>query len=249
MLKTKVGFIVYGVHKDGLKDPISRTYRWWIDKHFKGSPEREGSGVDEHDIVVASKKQFRHYQSIKNDTIDAIVLFSEHGYGQHICLLQLEIFPLPKRTLYDAPRFAGLRPVGGLVLTAALKEIGIKHRFVYGDRRMTRTWIRRHLLPGKRSCQNAEPENGMFIWWRGMGQNQVLLIPTMDKDLRYRYRFQRYHTAHRKSEKLKRRGSGRIQTIIDCLFSWASGRHRRNQQISQIISGHEAIEGRMGLDY
>ena len=58
MIKAKVGFIVYGVHKDGLPDPMGTPF---IDDSIVAGAKKalRNSGLDlvEHDLVIASKKE------------------------------------------------------------------------------------------------------------------------------------------------------------------------------------------------
>ena len=58
MKKPKVGFIVYGVHKDGLADPMGTPF---IDDilvaNAKKSLTEAGLEIIEHDLVIASKKE------------------------------------------------------------------------------------------------------------------------------------------------------------------------------------------------
>ena len=58
MRKPKVGFIVYGVHKDGLKDPMGQPF---IDdsvvRKARESLASVGLNVVRHDIVIASKPE------------------------------------------------------------------------------------------------------------------------------------------------------------------------------------------------
>ena len=75
----KVGFIVFGVHKDGLLDPMGTPF---IDDALvdKAKQALRDAGVDlvEYESVIASKQEAReclgHFKH--RDEIDAIVLFS-----------------------------------------------------------------------------------------------------------------------------------------------------------------------------
>jgi len=79
MIKPKVGFIVYGVHKDGLADPMGTPF---IDDELikKAKSALRDAGIDlvEHDLIIASKQEAKEcFQKFKNsDDIDAVVLFS-----------------------------------------------------------------------------------------------------------------------------------------------------------------------------
>jgi L-fucose isomerase-like protein len=138
MIKTKVGFIVYGVHKDGLEDPMGQKF---IDEGLidssKEALKRKGLELDEHDIIVATKKEAIQALSKykKDDIIDAVVLFSGTWVWSAHLLAAIRDFATTGKAIviWTHPGSQGWRPVGGLVLTAALKEIGLKHRFVYWD--------------------------------------------------------------------------------------------------------------------
>ncbi len=60
MVTPRVGFIVYGVHKDGLQDPMGAPF---IDDALvaRSSDALKAAGLElvEHDIVVASKQEAR----------------------------------------------------------------------------------------------------------------------------------------------------------------------------------------------
>ena len=58
MIKPKVGFIVYGVHKDGLLDPMGTPF---IDDKLiekaKSALIDAGLELDVHDLIIASKQE------------------------------------------------------------------------------------------------------------------------------------------------------------------------------------------------
>ena len=60
MIRAKAGFIVYGVHKDGLADPMGQPF---IDDALVAASKKaltdRGIELVEHDVVVASKKEAR----------------------------------------------------------------------------------------------------------------------------------------------------------------------------------------------
>lgn len=137
MIKAKVGFIVFGVHKDGLLDPMGTPF---IDntliENAKSALADAGLELAEHDIIVATKKEakdcFEKFK-IRND-IDAIVLFSGTWVWAAHMIGAIRDFAASGKgiVLWTNPGSQGWRPVGGFVLQGAMKEIGIKHRFVYG---------------------------------------------------------------------------------------------------------------------
>ena len=138
MIKAKVGFIVYGVHKDGLKDPMGTPF---IDdalvKKSKDVLRKAGLELVEHDIVVASKKEaiecFSKFK--KMDDVGSIVLFSGTWVWAAHMAAPLQDFSRTGKgiVIWTHPGSQGWRPVGGLVLHGGLKEIGVAHRFVYGS--------------------------------------------------------------------------------------------------------------------
>ena len=137
MIKTKVGFIVYGVHKDGLPDPMGQPF---IDDRIisdaKLSLKNAGLELVEHDLVIASKKEARDCfdRFKKMNDIDALILFSGTWVWAGHLIGAIRNFALTGKgiIIWTNPGSQGWRPVGGLVLQGALKEVGIKHRFVYG---------------------------------------------------------------------------------------------------------------------
>ena len=138
MIKARVGFIVYGVHKDGLQDPMGTPF---IDDSIVAGAKKalRNSGIDlvEHDLVIASKKEawecFDKYK--KMNDVDAVVLFSGTWVWAAHLIASIRDFATTGKgiILWTNPGSQGWRPVGGLVMQGALKEIGIKHRFVYGS--------------------------------------------------------------------------------------------------------------------
>ncbi|MFC1461420.1 hypothetical protein ACFLQR_02740 [Verrucomicrobiota bacterium] len=137
MLTPKVGFIVYGVHKDGLTDPMGTSF---IDEDLVGKAKKAlrdaGMTLVEHDVVIASKKEagdcFTKFK--KMDDVDAVVLFSGTWVWAAHMIGALRDFCFSGKgiVVWTNPGSQGWRPVGGLVLQGALKEVGIRHRFVYG---------------------------------------------------------------------------------------------------------------------
>lgn len=137
MSKTKIGFIVYGVHKDGLKDPMGTPF---IDENLiqqsKDQLKKSGLELVEYELVVASKQEaiecFSHFK--KRDDIDALVLFSGTWVWASHLIGPIRDFATTGKgiVVWTHPGSQGWRPVGGFVIQGALKEIGIKHRFVYG---------------------------------------------------------------------------------------------------------------------
>jgi len=138
VIQPTIGFIVFGVHKDGLKDPMGAPF---IDdalvRRAKSALSAAGLEVIEHNIVVASKKEARAaFKRMKSDdTIDAVVLFSGTWvWAAHLVGAIRDYCACGKGLLlWTHPGSQGWRPVGGLVLHGGLLEIGVAHKFVYGS--------------------------------------------------------------------------------------------------------------------
>lgn len=137
MLRARVGFVIYGVHKDGLLDPAGRPF---IDDRLIAEAKRAltqaGLELVEHDVVVASKQEARRcFGSLKKmDDLDAVILFSGTWVWAAHLVAPVRDFATSGKgiVLWTVPGSQGWRPVGGLVMHGALKEIGLPHRFVYG---------------------------------------------------------------------------------------------------------------------
>ncbi|MGA8151936.1 MAG: hypothetical protein WB952_13365 [Terriglobales bacterium] len=138
MIQPTVGFIVYGVHKNGLKDPMGTPF---IDdaivKQSKRALTQAGLKVVEHGVVVASKEEARTaLKKMKtNDAVDMIVLFSGTWvWAAHLVGAIRDYAATGKAVLlWTHPGSQGWRPVGGLVMHGGLLEIGVPHKFVYGE--------------------------------------------------------------------------------------------------------------------
>jgi L-fucose isomerase-like protein len=137
MIQPTVGFIVYGVHKDGLQDPMGKPF---IDEAIvagaKSALRSTGIHIIEHDVVIASKQEaVEAMRKMKHDErVDAVVLFSGTWvWAAHLVGAIRDFAGGGKGILlWTHPGSQGWRPVGGLVLHGGLLEIGVPHRFVYG---------------------------------------------------------------------------------------------------------------------
>ena len=138
MIQPTVGFIVYGVHKDGLKDPMGVPF---IDdaivKKSKEALVKEGMNVVTHDVVIATKEEARSaLRKMKaDDRIDMVVLFSGTWvWAAHLVAAIRDFVGSGKAILlWTHPGSQGWRPVGGFVMHGGLLEIGVAHKFVYGE--------------------------------------------------------------------------------------------------------------------
>jgi L-fucose isomerase-like protein len=137
MIQPTVGFVVYGVHKDGLKDPAGRPF---VDPSIieasKAALRSRGLKLVEHPVVLASKAEARAALAAlkKDDAVDCLVLFSGTWvWAAHLIAAVRDFAASGKAVLlWTHPGSQGWRPVGGLVMHGALLEVGIPHRFVYG---------------------------------------------------------------------------------------------------------------------
>ncbi|NLC40982.1 MAG: hypothetical protein GX763_08720 [Clostridiaceae bacterium] len=137
MIHAKVGFVVYGVHKDGLKDPMGDLFiDYGIIERSKQALRDSGLELVENDLIVATKEEAKEVilPLAKDDSVDCLVLFSGTWvWSSHMIAAIREYAKTGKGiVIWTHPGSQGWRTVGGLVLKAALSEIGVKHRFVYG---------------------------------------------------------------------------------------------------------------------
>lgn len=137
MITPTVGFIVYGVHKDGLADPAGAPF---IDQRIvsrsRDALKAQGITLREHPIVIASKPEARAALDTmkQDDAVDCVVLFSGTWVWAAHLVAAVRDFTMSGKSvlIWTHPGSQGWRPVGGLVLHGALMEVGIPHRFVYG---------------------------------------------------------------------------------------------------------------------
>jgi hypothetical protein len=138
MIEPTAGFIVYGTHKDGLKDPMGTPF---VDdaliNRCKEALRGRGVKLIEHDTVVATKPEAREaLKKLKDDeNVDLVILFSGTWIWAANIIGALRDFGLSGKgiLIWTHPGSQGWRPVGGLVMHGALLEVGIPHRFVYGS--------------------------------------------------------------------------------------------------------------------
>lgn len=138
MIQPTVGFIVYGVHKDGLKDPMGVPF---IDaaivKRSREALAHAGLKIVEHDIVISTKDEARSaMKKMKaDDHVDMVVLLSGTWvWAAHLSAAIRDFANSGKAVLlWTHPGSQGWRSVGGLVMHGSLLEIGVPHKFVYGE--------------------------------------------------------------------------------------------------------------------
>ncbi len=137
MIQPRVGFTVYGVHKDGLKDPMGQPF---IDEavveQSKAALRKAGLTLVTDPLVIASKEEavnaLRRMKADEN--VDAVILFSGTWvWAAHLVGAIRDYAATGKGVLlWTHPGSQGWRPVGGLVMHGGLLEIGVPHKFVYG---------------------------------------------------------------------------------------------------------------------
>jgi L-fucose isomerase-like protein len=184
MVKPKIGFVVYGVHKDGLQDPMGQAF---IDDTVVANARKalQASGMELvlEDTVIATKREARECFSKfkKMDDLDGLVLFSGTWVWAAHLVPALRDFACTGKgiLLWTNPGSQGWRPVGGLVLHGGLKEVGIPHRFVYGSYDEPQTL--ESILAYCRACHEKNILNmstaGVF-GGRGMGQTCGVADPS-----------------------------------------------------------------------
>ncbi len=137
VIEPTVGFIVYGVHKDGLKDPMGSPFiDYAVVARSQKALIQAGLKLARHEVVVASKEEaIAAFRRMKNDPeVDAVVLFSGTWvWAAHLVGAVRDCAATGKGVLiWTHPGSQGWRPVGGLVMHGGLLEIGVPHKFVYG---------------------------------------------------------------------------------------------------------------------
>ncbi|MDZ7620314.1 MAG: hypothetical protein U1E05_25205 [Patescibacteria group bacterium] len=136
MIRPTIGFLVFGVHKDGLQDPMGQPF---IDDAIvarsKQTLRDQGVELIEHDTILATKQEAREaLKKMKDDDrVSGIVLFSGTWvWAAHMMAAVRDFAMTGKGVLvWTHPGSQGWRPVGGLVMHGGLLEIGIPHTFVY----------------------------------------------------------------------------------------------------------------------
>ncbi|MEN3185696.1 MAG: hypothetical protein ABDK94_00425 [Atribacterota bacterium] len=184
MMTPRFGFIVFGVHKDGLRDPLGKPF---IDEAIiafaKEALWRSGIELVEHKVVVATKEEARvALRSMKHEEdIDGVILFSGTWVWAAHLVGAVRDYALTGKgiLLWTHPGSQGWRTVGGLVMHGAMLEVGIPHKFVYGaaDDRNTMAQILSY-------CQAAHLKNVLNLstigtfGGRGMGQTVGVADPS-----------------------------------------------------------------------
>lgn len=137
MILPTAAFLVYGVHKDGLRDPMGQPF---IDEALVARAmqalRQQGVELIECDTVLATKAEARAaLKKMKDDDrVDCVILFSGTWVWSAHLVGAVRDFAMTGKgvLLWTHPGSQGWRPVGGLVMHGALLEIGLQHEFVYG---------------------------------------------------------------------------------------------------------------------
>jgi len=138
LIQPTIGFMVYGVHKNGLKDPMGVPF---VDdsivKRSKKALAQAGMRMVEHKTVLATKDEARDaFKKMKaDDRVDMVVLFSGTWvWAAHLVAAIRDFAATGKAVLlWTHPGSQGWRPVGGFVMHGGLLEIGVPQKFVYGE--------------------------------------------------------------------------------------------------------------------
>jgi hypothetical protein len=182
--QTTAAFVVFGVHKDGLRDPLGAPF---IDeglvRRSAAALEAAGLRLVRHPVVVSTKEEARScLRALKaRDDVRALVLFSGTWVWAAHLAGALRDFAASRKgiVVWTHPGSQGWRPVGGLVMHGALQEIGVPHRFVYGgheDRRSVGRVVAYCRASHLRDTLNLSTA-GVF-GGRGMGQTCGVADPS-----------------------------------------------------------------------
>ena len=256
MISPTAGFIVYGVHKDGLADPMGTPF---IDQKVvaksRESLAARGIKLREHPIVVASKAEARAALDAmkKDDAVDCVILFSGTWVWAAHMVAAIRDFSMSGKAVlvWTHPGSQGWRPVGGLVLHGALLEVGIPHRFVYGPAddpaEMDRidSWCRAAHLKRLLSVATIGTFGG-----RGMGQTCGVADPSQwmrvfGVDIDSRDTTELIRAAQEVS-------SGELQSLeprLVKLFGKAPEKTLVNEKSMRLYLGIRKIVGKEGFDF
>jgi L-fucose isomerase-like protein len=154
-----------------------------IVKRSKAALKKAGLNLIEHDVVIASKDEARSaLKRMKaDDRIDMVVLFSGTWvWAAHLVAAIRDYAATGKAVLlWTHPGSQGWRPVGGLVMHGGLLEIGVPHKFVYGEADDADTIGRISSYARAAHCKNFLNMSTMGTFGgRGMGQTCGVADPS-----------------------------------------------------------------------
>ena len=135
-MKTRVGFVVFGTHKDGLLDPMGTPF---IDEAIIRDSEKALEARDitlvKWPLILANKAEAKEALAAmkKDDSIDALILFAGTWIWSGLMIAAVRDFATSQKPiiLWTHPGSQGWRPVGGFVMHGTMLEVGIRHKFVY----------------------------------------------------------------------------------------------------------------------
>ena len=182
-LKTKVGFVVYGTHRD-INDPCDVPFvdKAVIEKAKNALTQRNMELVVTEPIIITKEEAKSCIGKIKHDdSIDALVLFSGTWiWAAHLIAAVRDFAATGKPIIiWCYPGSQGWRPVGGFVMHGALLEIGIPHQFIYASAEETEQIdrIANYAHAGKLKNMLNMSTIGAF-GGRGMGQTCGVADPS-----------------------------------------------------------------------
>jgi len=136
-MRPKVGFVVFGVHKDGVQDALGQPFvDEQVIKEARAALLAAGAELVVDDLVISTKQEaracFSRFKAMED--LDLVVLFSGTWiWAAHlIAALRDYSFSGKGLLLWIHPGSQGWRTVGGLEMQGALNEVDIQHRSVYG---------------------------------------------------------------------------------------------------------------------
>ena len=208
MIQPTTGFIVYGVHKDGLSDPLGAPF---IDDAvvFRSREALRSSGlkVKDHPVVIATKAEARAALDAmkKDDDVDCVVLFS--GTWVWAAHLVAAVQDLQKAGQggpdMDAPGLPGMAPRRGPRSSRCPGGGGDSSPFrLRRRRRPGGDWPNRQLLQSRAPETALEHVYNWNIWRPRNGPDLRRSRPfAVDEGFRGRYRQPGHHRADPTSQR------------------------------------------------
>lgn len=256
MVKSKAAFVVYGVHKDGLCDPDGNLFiDFGVIEKSKEALKNQGISLLEEELIVATKQEAKDVilPIAKDDSVDTLVLFSGTWvWAAHMIAAIREFAKTGKGiVIWTHDGSQGWRPVGGLVLSAALNEVGIKHKFVYGGAENTET-VKRVANYCKASAlkKSMEMTTLRAFGGRGMGQTCGVADPSqwmrmfgIDIDTRDTYELVETAKSIPQSEVDK------MCDWIDASFKTPVERNDGNFRSIRLYLALKSLKDKYGFDY
>ena len=138
MIKPRIGFLIFGQHKDGTHTHVGGPHMDYLlfDK-CKDAVRSYGIELVCEEVVIRDKDEakaaLRKFRI--DDDLDGVILFSGTWVWSSNLIAAVREFAKTGKgiVLWTIPGSEGWRTVGGLVMHVSFNEIGIEHRFVYGN--------------------------------------------------------------------------------------------------------------------